>query len=135
MGRLPEVQRLQRRVIWARARPAGDPPKDLMRPELWRIYCLLAGDLQDATSSATNWRIAFAAFMWYRCSVEPQDLEGAVRGFVASIGQEGGSLSARPTPPYYVGKTSSTQPQDACPPKKGVASPALERGRGGVEEE
>eukprot|EP00913_Durusdinium_trenchii_P001586 g1469.t1 len=59
---LPSPQRRslrQQLVEWKRQRVG-----ELMNPELWRIYCLLAGDL-EVIREALDWRTAFGVVFWY----------------------------------------------------------------------
>lgn len=79
---------------------------DLMGSALWRIYCLLAGDLDEVIADTVDWRTAFALFVWYRCPVESEErlrthdlLLAAVRAFEAAVTREGVSCCFRPVPP------------------------------------
>jgi len=37
----------------------------LMGPDLWRIYSLLAGDVDSILADALDWRTAFGMYLWY----------------------------------------------------------------------
>jgi len=78
----------------------------LMGPALWRIYCLLGGDVESVVGDSLDWRTAFGVFLWYRCPPEEaksgagEELADAVQHFLATVKVRGTSCSFRPAPPY-----------------------------------
>ena len=79
---------------------------DLMGPGLWRLYRLLAGDVQVACD-ALDWRTAFGVFLWYGQTVEEtvedvgdceHALERVVQAFVDM--KQVRSSRIRPVPAY-----------------------------------
>jgi hypothetical protein len=81
-----------------------------MEPSLWRIYSLLAGDLDEIVSDALEWRTAFGMYLWYRhpspvegaIGSEDDDLRAAVRDFEAAAKRHGSCCYFRPVPPHIV---------------------------------
>lgn len=58
--------------------------RDLMGQELWRLYSLLAGDLQEVVGDTLDWRTAFGIFLWYGAGREEEDSEAGTNGDGAS---------------------------------------------------
>lgn len=79
----------------------------LMGQPLWRIYCLLGGDIESVVGDSLDWRTAFGIFLWYRCpdaeeatSGAGEELADAVHHFLATVKVRGTSCGFRPAPPY-----------------------------------
>jgi len=90
---------------------------DLMGPSLWRIYSLLAGDLNEVVGDTLEWHTAFGMYLWYRA---PRDDSGgtktpdptatvvdAVRYFDEAVQQHGSACSFRPVPSYASNASAS----------------------------
>jgi len=79
---------------------------ELMGPALWRIYSLLAGDLDDIVADALDWRTAFGMYVWYHCEegTEPRSVQehfvNVVEEFEAAVRRRGLACHFRPVPPY-----------------------------------
>lgn len=78
-----------------------------MGPALWRIYCLLGGDVESVVGDSLDWRTAFGIFLWYRCpeaeeakSGAGKELADAVHHFLDTVKVRGTSCTFRPAPPY-----------------------------------
>lgn len=80
---------------------------DLMSPELWRIYSLLAGDL-EVLRDCLDWRCAFGLVLWYGqwaeaeadVSEESEMLTKVVTSYLDAVKQQGMSSRIRPLPGY-----------------------------------
>lgn len=84
----------------------------LMSPELWRIYSLLAGDL-EVLRDCLDWRCAFGVVLWYgQCEeadvAEEDMLTKVVTSYLDAVKQQGMSSRIRPLPGYL----QSTAMQD-----------------------
>mmetsp|Transcript_59311 Transcript_59311/g.167032 ORF Transcript_59311/g.167032 Transcript_59311/m.167032 type:complete len:768 (-) Transcript_59311:53-2356(-) len=85
-----------------------DGVHELMGPALWRIYTLLAGDLEDVLAEAIDWRTALGMYVWYRAAPGGADeLLKAVRDFEAAAARYGSGCCFRPAPPYTLSKPIS----------------------------
>jgi len=81
---------------------------ELMGPDLWRLYSLLAGDMEVACD-ALDWRTAFGIFLWYGQSDEEacmdvgsceHALERVVQSFLSAMVKQVSSSRIRPVPAY-----------------------------------
>ncbi|CAE8619031.1 unnamed protein product [Polarella glacialis] len=95
---------------------------DLMGPDLWRIYSLLAGDLSEVVADTLDWRTAFGAYLWYSGAGEDQgqqdeapggpaaeksDLQSALGAFETAVRLHGSSCRFRPVPSHVVASASA----------------------------
>ncbi|CAE8689232.1 unnamed protein product [Polarella glacialis] len=95
---------------------------DLMGPDLWRIYSLLAGDLSEVVADTLDWRTAFGAYLWYSGAGEDQgqqdeapggpaaeksDLQSALGALEAAVRLHGSSCRFRPVPSHVVASASA----------------------------
>eukprot|EP00929_Paragymnodinium_shiwhaense_P118577 TRINITY_DN90496_c0_g1_i1.p1 TRINITY_DN90496_c0_g1~~TRINITY_DN90496_c0_g1_i1.p1 ORF type:complete len:820 (+),score=163.58 TRINITY_DN90496_c0_g1_i1:85-2544(+) len=97
--------------------------KDLMGPSLWRIYSLLAGDLDEVVGDALEWRTAFGMYLWYRLPTEARrggseakhdDLVESVNDFEAAARRRGANCCFRPVPAHVMlGGSSRTSSSSA----------------------
>eukprot|EP00435_Cladocopium_sp_Y103_P068995 s63_g32.t1 len=109
---LPGPQRRflrQQLAEWKHQRRQADA---LMSPELWRIYSLLAGDL-EVLRDCLDWRCAFGVVLWYgQCEeadvAEEDMLTKVVTSYLDAAKQQGMSSRIRPLPGYL----QSTAMQD-----------------------
>mmetsp|Transcript_118945 Transcript_118945/g.237077 ORF Transcript_118945/g.237077 Transcript_118945/m.237077 type:complete len:771 (+) Transcript_118945:47-2359(+) len=98
----PRRQCLQRQLLDWRSQGVHA----LMGPALWRIYCLLGGDIESVVGDSLDWRTAFGVFVWYRCPPESatsgagEELSDAVHHFLNTVKVRGTSCGFRPAPPY-----------------------------------
>eukprot|EP00403_Amphidinium_massartii_P030414 CAMPEP_0178407530 /NCGR_PEP_ID=MMETSP0689_2-20121128/19476_1 /TAXON_ID=160604 /ORGANISM="Amphidinium massartii, Strain CS-259" /LENGTH=655 /DNA_ID=CAMNT_0020028607 /DNA_START=49 /DNA_END=2013 /DNA_ORIENTATION=- len=97
------------------ARWRAEGVQDLMGPELWRIFCLLGGDLQPVLGESLDWRTAFGMHLWYDANQqEDADMTGeakrtprvarALTEFDATVGRQSSSCHFRPVPAYVLKK-------------------------------
>mmetsp|Transcript_106556 Transcript_106556/g.184079 ORF Transcript_106556/g.184079 Transcript_106556/m.184079 type:complete len:815 (-) Transcript_106556:120-2564(-) len=87
-----------------------DSVPELMGTALWRIYCLLAGDVFSISGDALDWRTAFGMHLWYCKSGDhkgQQQLLGAVESFEEVLQRYGGACRFRPAPAYALGAPSA----------------------------
>ncbi|CAJ1384685.1 unnamed protein product [Effrenium voratum] len=85
---------------------------DLMSPELWRIYQLLAGDL-EVVRDALDWRTAFGVVFWYgqrEESAGDDALAKVVASFMDAVKRQGSLSRIRPVPSYVL----ATRAPDDC---------------------
>jgi len=80
--------------------------KSMMPPALFRIFSLLAGDLDEVVYDALDWRGALAIYIWYRCAdhseagLSPkQRLIRSFSSFEKVVAAQGLSCTVRPNPP------------------------------------
>lgn len=107
---LPGQQRhwiRQQVAEWKRERRHAD---GLMSPELWRIYSLLAGDL-EVLRDCLDWRTAFGVVLWYgqEEDAENEMLAKVVTAFLEAVKQQGMSSRIRPLPGYLQNINDLTQ--------------------------
>lgn len=87
---------------------------ELMGPSLWRLYSLLAGDLEWIVSDSLDWHTAFGLFFWYRTPAEDEkpsegeDLLSAIRSFEAVVKKHGSACRFRPAPEHVRRVSRST---------------------------
>eukprot|EP00931_Biecheleriopsis_adriatica_P091398 TRINITY_DN65280_c0_g1_i1.p1 TRINITY_DN65280_c0_g1~~TRINITY_DN65280_c0_g1_i1.p1 ORF type:complete len:801 (-),score=188.21 TRINITY_DN65280_c0_g1_i1:71-2182(-) len=101
---------------------------ELMGRELWRLYCVLAGELDEVIGDTLDWRTAFGLFLWYRGDTDEEDkmkstgkdegsassdLAAALRAFQAAVRSHGSSCRFRPVPQYLAAAAlpDASQPQ------------------------
>lgn len=85
---------------------------ELMGPALWRIYSLLAGDVDNVAADALDWRTTFGMYLWYRSDDEKNgNLLGAVRDFEVICRKHGANCNFRPAPPYVRAKPRRDPPR------------------------
>eukprot|EP00927_Polykrikos_kofoidii_P040679 TRINITY_DN34725_c0_g1_i1.p1 TRINITY_DN34725_c0_g1~~TRINITY_DN34725_c0_g1_i1.p1 ORF type:complete len:963 (-),score=177.04 TRINITY_DN34725_c0_g1_i1:502-3390(-) len=117
---------------------------NLMDPALWRIYCLLAGDLNEVVSESLDWRTAFGMFLWFRSPDESDEkeqyvneLRKSVKEFEATVRKFGSGCRFRPVPSYMVDqprRSAATFATDTAIVglARGLDSGRRNRGSGGV---
>ena len=95
---------------------------DLMGPGLWRLYRLLASDMQVACD-ALDWRTAFGVFLWYGQTVDEEagedvgDCEHALERLVQAFVNVKQVRSSRIRPvPEYALEASCEQRMQHCGP-------------------
>mmetsp|Transcript_64456 Transcript_64456/g.119910 ORF Transcript_64456/g.119910 Transcript_64456/m.119910 type:complete len:668 (-) Transcript_64456:77-2080(-) len=105
---------LERRQ-WMRlqvARWRAEGVHELMGSALWRIYCLLGGDIHPVLGDAVDWRAAFGMHLWYQCEAEDAGMgvttkepsqtrvTKAIAEFDRSVQKNGPDCRFRPVPQY-----------------------------------
>jgi len=75
---------------------------ELMGSELWRLYSLLSGELEDAVAGSLDWCTAFGTFLWYRPFEAGPGLElrAAVDEFETAAARYGPQCRFRAAPAY-----------------------------------
>eukprot|EP00933_Yihiella_yeosuensis_P030436 TRINITY_DN24080_c0_g1_i1.p1 TRINITY_DN24080_c0_g1~~TRINITY_DN24080_c0_g1_i1.p1 ORF type:complete len:797 (+),score=168.88 TRINITY_DN24080_c0_g1_i1:58-2448(+) len=106
---------------------------ELMGPELWRIYSVLAGDLEEVVADALDWRTAFGLYLWYygekdegsgtSSNSSQHDLKVALQAFEAAVKLHGSSCRFRPVP-SYVTAGAAKPPLASQEPSHGTFSKA-----------
>eukprot|EP00928_Gymnodinium_smaydae_P013381 TRINITY_DN14883_c0_g2_i1.p1 TRINITY_DN14883_c0_g2~~TRINITY_DN14883_c0_g2_i1.p1 ORF type:complete len:826 (-),score=165.96 TRINITY_DN14883_c0_g2_i1:88-2478(-) len=91
---------------------------ELMGPELWRIYSLLAGNLDTVVGDTLDWHTAFGMYLWYRRpggedGGEAHGVRGdgnilaeTLRDFEAAARRHGSGCLFRPAPAHLVAGTT-----------------------------
>jgi len=98
-GCVERRQWLRRQVLQWRSQGVDE----LMGSALWRIYCLLAGEVDGVAVDALDWRTTFGMYLWYRSADEKNEgLVGAVNDFEAVCRKHGLNCRFRPAPPYLL---------------------------------
>jgi len=91
----------------------------LMGPALWRIYSLLAGDIDDVVAESLDWRAGFGMFFWYGSPVSAggerelrkhAEFRKSVCDFEKCAARHGRSCSFWPAPP----RSGSSGAHDLC---------------------
>merc|ERR1740117_634030 len=79
-----------------------------MGPELWRVYSLLAGELEEAVAGSLDWKTAFGVFLWFRAIEAGPGLElrAAVEEFQASALRYGSRCRFRAVPGYLAAEAT-----------------------------
>lgn len=106
-----------------------DSVADLMGTDMWHIYSLLAGDLDEVVADALDWRTAFAMFLWYRKDGEAKelwtskaspsnDLQAAIVAFEEAVSRSGKNCHFRPVPPSASASRDPTTKQPKLPSSK-----------------
>lgn len=100
------------RRVWLRRqleewRRQGVP--ELMGPELWRLYSLLGGELDEVVADCLDWRTAFSLFLWYWTGDDKEKglenrLGAVVKAFQRSVASYGSGCSFQPVPHHIAEK-------------------------------
>jgi len=122
----------QRRMLLSRqvAEWREQSVQELMGPSLWRLYSLLAGELDDVVGDALDWRTAFGMYLWYRSPSEKEAVGGddqlanVVLDFEAAHTSRGPKCRFRPAPGHA--KAQSIQSQAAVAGSNARVIPALQ---------
>jgi hypothetical protein len=123
-GSVERRQWLKRQVLQWRSQSVDE----LMGPALWRIYCLLAGDVDSVVADALDWRTTFGMYLWYRSDDEQNGgLLGAVNDFDAICKRHGKNCGFRPAPPYLLAQKLRDPPREhAEPALLGLTGPSID---------
>lgn len=106
-GCVERRQWLRRQVLEWRSQGVDE----LMGSSLWRVYCTLAGEVDNVASDALDWRTTFGLYLWYRSADEKNEgLVGAVRDFEEICRKHGTNCRFRPAPPHLLAHTSRKSP-------------------------
>eukprot|EP00930_Biecheleria_cincta_P057441 TRINITY_DN43374_c0_g1_i1.p1 TRINITY_DN43374_c0_g1~~TRINITY_DN43374_c0_g1_i1.p1 ORF type:complete len:771 (-),score=129.86 TRINITY_DN43374_c0_g1_i1:63-2375(-) len=114
--------------------------QDLMGQELWRLYSLLAGDLQEVVGDTLDWRTAFGIFLWYGAGGEKEvsgpsmnddvprkrtgaaaNIAQAVEAFQAAVKLHGSSCRFRPVPAHVRSAVPRLEPVQQTRMCEGIA--------------
>lgn len=103
---------LRRQVMLWRGSSKQESVQEVMNPGVWRLYCLLAGELDEVVGRTSDWRTAFGMYLWYRLPTPDEDCEevvGAVKDFEKALEQRGGNCPFRPCAKYLDDTCKSKQ--------------------------
>jgi len=100
---------------------------ELMGPGLWRIYCLLAGHVDDVVHTALDWRTALGMYLFFGSTspVEGESglqagLRNVIEEFQKAFRRHGANCHFRPASAYAFPKVKTSQSSglNICPSKQ-----------------